>query len=423
MASMSKPLRTALLILLVSAGILNQADRQIIALLKPMIEVDLHWSDADYGTLAAVFQLSAALAFPFAGWFVDRLQPKFANTIAVGLWSIAAGLHGFTTSFLQFLSARVFLGASEALGTPITVKTLSVLFENARERSFYFGLVGGVSCIGAIIIPISIPLIAVYFGWRMTFIVAGIVGLLWALGWYLTARRANWRWHGTALNQSASWSEVLHDRRTWIISAAKVLSDQAWWLLLFWIPDYLHRTYHLGVMAMALPVAMVYSLSSGGSLLGGWLPAHMAKHGKDIFLCRKPVMMVAGLAVSVVLFISQVPNYWLAALLFGLTLAAHQVFSANLFGVITDIMPETRVGRVTGVSAFCGNLAGMGIVQATGLRLNAGGGYFEIFLFTALAYAAAPFVLRLLSSPVAALVPRRGTEHPLASVALHSPGE
>ncbi|HEY0281280.1 MAG TPA: MFS transporter, partial [Rhizomicrobium sp.] len=154
---MSKSVRVILILLLVTAGILNQADRQIIALLKPVMEAELGWSDAVYGTLVAAFQLAAALAFPLAGWFVDRVAPKWANALAVGSWSIAAAAHGIASSFGQFLTARVTLGATEALGTPITIKTLAVMFQDARDRSFYLGLMGGVGGIGAITVPFIVP--------------------------------------------------------------------------------------------------------------------------------------------------------------------------------------------------------------------------------------------------------------------------
>lgn len=419
---MSKSARTILLFLLLTAGILNQADRQIIALLKPMMELDLGWNDADYGTLVAVFQLAAAAAFPFAGWFVDRVEPKYANAFAVGSWSVAAALHGLALSFSQFLAARFSLGASEALGTPITVKTLSVLFADAGERSLYFGLIGGIGCVGAIIIPLSISHLAVSLGWRLTFILAGSSGLVWAALWYLSARRVRWRWYDatSTVNTSIRWREIWQDRRTWAISAAKVLSDQAWWLLLFWIPDYLHRSYHLGVLELAAPVAAIYGLSSVGSLLGGWLPAHLSQK-QSMEICRRPIMTAAALTVSAMLWVPFAGSLWVAVLLFGLTLASHQIFSVNLFGVITDVMPESKVGRVTGVAAFWGNVIGMIMVQGTGWVLVRGGSYLPIFILTAAAYAMAPLVLHLLLPVFDAPEVRRADR--LQPVALRMPGE
>ncbi len=404
---MSQSVRTALILLLVTAGILNQADRQIIALLKPLMELDLGWSDAMYGTLVAAFQLAAALAFPLAGWFVDRVQPRWANAVAVGSWSIAAAAHGIASSFGQFLTAPTSLGATEALGTPITIKTLAVMFEDAKSRSFYLGVMGGVGALGAIAVPFIVPNLAVALGWRWTFIVAGAAGLVWAIAWLVVARSASWHWQDAAqAEDQPSWGGILRDGRTWSISGAKVLSDQAWWFLLFWTPDYFHRTFHLSVVQLAAPVACVYVMSSLGALLGGLAPRVLARVGWSVPVVRRRVMLAAGLVIAPVPFLIYAHDLWTAVAWLGLVIGAHQVFSVNLFGVITDVMPAGSVGRVTGVGAFWGNLAGMAVVQTTGWLLSAGIGYFPMLVFTGVAYFAAPFWLRLTLPEYADSTPR-----------------
>ena len=62
-----------ILAMLIFGGVLNYADRQIIAVLKPMLQADLHWTDLDYGRLTSVFQLASAIAFLGSGWLVDRV--------------------------------------------------------------------------------------------------------------------------------------------------------------------------------------------------------------------------------------------------------------------------------------------------------------------------------------------------------------
>jgi MFS transporter, ACS family, hexuronate transporter len=393
----TKSARTFLILLLIAANILNQADRQIIALLKPMMETDLGWTDALYGTLVGAFQLAAALAFPLAGWFVDRIEPKWANAAAVGTWSLAAAAHGVASSFAQFLTARISLGAAEALGTPITIKTIAVMFEDGASRSLYLGMMGGAGAIGAITVPFIVPNLAVAFGWRWTFVVAGAAGLAWAVAWLAAARSTSWRWHGTdqAEGSPVSWHLILKDWRVWSISVAKVLSDQAWWFLLFWTPDYLHRAFHLSVTQLSLPVACIFVMSSLGSLLGGVAPRTLARLGWTVAEVRRRVMLAAGLIIAPFPFVFYVHDLWQVTAWIGVVIAAHQVFSVNLFGVITDVMPANRVGRVTGVAAFWGNLGGMAIVQTTGWLLTAGLGYLPMLTFVGLAYLAAPIWLRL----------------------------
>ena len=93
--SLAERRRWLLLGLLVLAGILNYVDRTILAVLKPLIEVDRGWTDADYGNLATLFQFAAALAYCGTGWIVDRLGVKWAGPAGVASWSLAAMAHAW----------------------------------------------------------------------------------------------------------------------------------------------------------------------------------------------------------------------------------------------------------------------------------------------------------------------------------------
>ena len=86
--------RRGLVLGLISLGVvINYADRQIIAVLKPMLQEDLGWTDGDYGRMTSAFQFAAAFSFPGAGWLADRIGWRRANPLAVSLWSLAAMSH------------------------------------------------------------------------------------------------------------------------------------------------------------------------------------------------------------------------------------------------------------------------------------------------------------------------------------------
>ncbi|PKU25176.1 MFS transporter [Telmatospirillum siberiense] len=380
--------RSGLLLgLVITAGILNYADRQIIAVLKPMLEQDLGWSDNDYGRLTATFQFAAAVAFPFVGWIVDRIGAKWANPVAVASWSLAAMAHGFAFTSGQFLAARVALGATEAMGTPTAIKTLALLFD-ARGRAMALGIMNGAASLGAIATPLIIPFLALAVGWRATFLLTGACGLVWALAWLPLAGRKRWspqEEDGESARQ-VPWKPILTDRRTWAIGGAKALSDQAWWFLLFWTPDFLHRTFHLDLGELALPIASIYLMAAIGSLAGGGISTYLLQAGIHPESVRKRAMLAAAVMVTPIPFVLLTGEVWAAVAFLGLALAAHQAFSVNLFALITDVIPARRVGRVTSIGALCGNLSGMLVLQTAGWILGNGGGYLPLFLMTAGAY-------------------------------------
>ncbi|WP_179504855.1 MULTISPECIES: MFS transporter [unclassified Sphingomonas] len=386
MTALLSPRRRQLLFLLaLTAGILNLVDRQIIAVLKPTIAADLHWTDDDYGTLAALFQAGAAFGFLAAGWLVDRLGVRRANAFGVAAWSLAAMAHGWARSFAGFMACRIGLGMTEAMGTPAGIKTMAAIFP-PEQRSTGIGLSNAVNSIGAILAPLAIPLVAALWGWRAAFVVAGGLGLVWALAWWLATRGVDFDDAPRMVAGDADPLPVWREARTWTIAGAKVLSDATWFLMLFWMPDYFHRAFGLAGTELGPPLALAYAGAALGSVLAGTVSSRWIGAGKPIDKVRKQIMLVSALVVVPVPLALLMPGAWGAAAVLALALAGHQGFSTSLFGLIADVTPRARVGRVTGFSAFCGNLGGTAITKIAGLTLAAGLGYGPLFAFAAVSY-------------------------------------
>lgn len=397
-----------ILLMLITSGILNSADRQIIAVLKPMLQAELHWSDLDYGRLASVFQFSAAIALLGTGWLVDRVGWRRANPLAVGSWSLAAMAHAFTRTLGELTVARVALGATEALGTPTNIKTIAAVFRN-EDRSFALGImsaVGGVA--GAAVTPFMIPWLALKFGWANTFLVMGCLGLIWVAVWFAVApgKGAQHAAHvAPTAKDRVRWREVLTSRGTWAVAGGKVLSDQVYWFLLFWMPDLFHRVFHLSITQYAAPLAVIHGCAAFGSLFGGWFPRRLMARGVSLNAARKISLLSAALLVTPVSLVLSVDNYWLATAILGLTLAAHQVFSVNIFGLATDITPASRVGTVIGLGAFCGNMAGTAILQTAGWVLTVGYGYGPLLAMASVSYLLGVGWVQLLQPRIVAATP------------------
>lgn len=391
--------RTLLLALVMMAGVLNYTDRQIIAVLKPMLEKELGWSDADYGLLVALFQGAAAVAFVFAGWTIDRLGWRMGNPAAVGSWSLAAIVHGMATTLSEFKLVRVALGATEALGTPAAVKTISLWFQ-ARERSLALGFMNAAGNVGAIVAPLLVPVIALAHGWRAAFYIMGGLGLVWVVAWWALTRLPYFRTPPTSAavtgGAKVPWGTVLTDRRTWAFAGAKVFSDQVWWFLLMWMPDLFTRVFGLDMRSFGVPLATIYAIAAFGSLAGGYVSGRMLAAGMSLNRARKLTLLICALLVLPVPLVLLVQNFWLAVALLGLTLAAHQGFSVNLFAIATDIVPQGRIATVISIGALCGNLAGMAILQAAGWVLAAGGSYAPMFALVSVSYLLALGWLHLL---------------------------
>ncbi|MBY8824528.1 MFS transporter [Sphingomonas colocasiae] len=377
------------------AIVLNYVDRQILALLKPTLQAEFDWSDRDYSHMASAFQFAAALAFLGTGWFIDKVGLRWGFALGVGIWSLAGMAHAFATTVAGFVTSRAVLGAAESIGTPAAVKTAATYF-NARERSIALGIGGIAPNVGAILTPLLIPLMALAMGWQATFLIAGGLGLVWVVVWLAVRLPEQPGAAAEAAAPKVPWRSLLTDRRQWAVILAKALTDQVWWFLLFFMPDLFHRLFGLSQGTLGLPVALVYFMAALGGLTGGYLPARLMGRGWTLNAARKTTMLVYALLILPVPLLVHAESAWIAALILGLALFAHQGFSTNVFGLTTDVFPARIVGSAIGIGAFAGNLSGMGMIEFAGWSLDAGHGYLPMLLVCAVTYLLALAAVQLI---------------------------
>ena len=377
------------MVFLVAAGFLNGADRQLISLMKPMLQADLGWSDYTYGQMASVFQLAAAFGLIGAGWFVDRVGLRTAFPLGVGAWSLAAMAHGVVHTVGQFTGVRIWLGATEAIGTPATIKAIATFYPPSG-RAVALGAMNVYGALGAMLVPILVPVMALTFGWRATFLIAGGVGSIWVLGWMLCSR---WILEPVAdgsatpaADTRVSVRAVLADRATWAVAGGKVFSDQMYWFLVFWMPDLLRREFGLGLGAVGAPLAVIAGLTALGGLAGGYASSRLLDRGMAPTKARRLVMLACALLALALPTVLHTSNVWIAVSLLCLVMAAHQGFSVNLFALTADITALPRVATTIGVAAFFGNLGGMFVLQASGWMLENHYGYGPLLAFLAVSY-------------------------------------
>jgi ACS family hexuronate transporter-like MFS transporter len=396
MAANSSPLsarlRWSLFTVLCIAGVFNAMDRPIIAILKPDMMADFGWSDSDFGDLAAVTQFSAAFAFLFTGWLVDRLGVHRSMQVGASAWSLAAMAHGWAMTTWQVVAARMGLGVTEAVQTPLTIKTVATLFA-PDQRSFAFGFATMLAGAGTIAMPFVIPALALSVGWRGALVAGGIGGLLSLVAWmWLSRGIAGLRERGAAAEPLADGSAsdlygaILANRKTWAIVGAKALSDMTWWFINFWLADYYRKEFGLSTLELAVPLAIAFAGSGLGALLAGWVSTRLLERGMSPNRVRKGVMLASALLVAPLPLVLQLDSFWPVAVMIGVVMAGHQGFSLSIFSTITDVVPHAKVGRVTAFGAFMGNMGGVAISLVTGRVLDAGFGFVPLFLFAAMSY-------------------------------------
>nr|WP_252715004.1 MFS transporter [Zymomonas mobilis] len=348
-----------MIILLFLIGIIAYADRQIIALLKPVLEQNLGWSAKDYGIISSCSQIAIAFSLLVSGWIVDHLGIKKTLGIGVIGWSLTTVLHGVVSSFNSFLGLRIVLGLFEGVGTPATITAVSTWIEK-DQRGSSIGLLNASPNIAAMVTPLIVAGLFPFMGWRWTIITVGFLGILCAFFWFLLPQ-ADVPPPLPKKSEKTQENNLLkkYTRIILAFSTTKFLTDPVWWFLLFWLPDIFHRYYGLDSVQIGLPLAIVYAMAAVGSLLGGYLPFFLAKYSHQTpEIARRHVMGISALCLlplPVIMFSHQII---LGVLLAGLALAAHQAFSSNLFTFATTWLPSSCIGRAAGIGAFFGNIGG-----------------------------------------------------------------
>jgi MFS transporter, ACS family, hexuronate transporter len=400
MKTITPSLRWTLFGLLCVAGIFNAMDRPIISILKPDMSADFGWTDEQFGFLGSVTQMAAAFAFLFTGWLVDRLGVMRSMITGVTAWSFAAMAHGWAVAAWHVVGARIGLGATEAVQTPLTIKTVATLFEPDR-RSLAFGIGTAIAGVGTISLPFFIPLLSDAFGWRGALIFGGIGGFVTLALWLWFARGV--KFDDAAEDESldfnddaAPYGPILVERRTWAIVIAKALSDVTWFFINFWLADFYRKEYGLSTTELAIPLGIAFAGSALGAFGAGWLSTTLLERGISVNRVRKGMMLGSALIVLPLPLIVQLQSFWPVAIMMGVVMAGHQGFSLSIFSTITDVVPRAKVGRVTAFGAFMGNMGGAGIVWTAGALLTAGYGYTPIFLFASVSYLLALAWLHML---------------------------
>jgi ACS family hexuronate transporter-like MFS transporter len=403
-------LRWYICALLFFATTVNYIDRQVLGILKPVFERELHWDEKDFGWVVFGFTTAYAIMLPIAGRIIDWLGTRIGYALAVVVWSLASMSHALAHSVLQFAIARFALGVGEASNFPAAIKTVADWFPR-RERALATGIFNSGSNVGAIVAPLLVPLVAVRFGWRTSFLVTGGLDLVWLAAWlaffHLPAQHARLSPseraliesdHETDPPQRIPYARLLTKRAAWAFLIGKFMTDPVWWFYLYWLPGFLNRNYGLDLAHLGPPLIVIYLAADVGSIAGGWLSGRFLSHGWSLTAARKTAMLVCAscvLPVACVMFAGK--HLWLSVVLIGLAAASHQGWSANLFTLVSDTFPRSAVGSVVGLGGVGGAVGGMLVAPAVGYWLEfSHSAYGPLFLIAGSMYLAALLVIHLL---------------------------
>jgi ACS family hexuronate transporter-like MFS transporter len=404
------------------ATTVNYLDRQVISLVKLNLDQEFNWTKSDYANIVIAFQLAYSIGMIGAGRLIDKLGTKIGYALSLVLWSVAAMGHALVNTTSGFLIARLGLGVTESGNFPAAIKTVAEWFPK-KERALATGIFNSGTNIGAIIAPLTVPFIAAKYGWRLTFIITGAIGLIWLIFWFILYEvpkkhkklskeefdyihsDADEKADETVVEEKVSWGKLLAFRQTWAFALGKFMTDGVWWFYLFWLPDFLNEQYHLTNTEIAFPIALVYTIATVGSIFGGWLPLYFIKNNWAVYKARKTSMLIYALCALPAVSAQYLgaSSMWYAVCIIGFAAAAHQAWSANIFTTVSDMFPKKAIGSVIGIGGMAGGIGSIALSKSAGWlfdKYKALGiieqGYLMVFIFCGFAYVIGWLIMHFL---------------------------
>ena len=435
--------RWLVVVLLLTATTINYLDRQIIGLLKPVLEVEFQWTETDFARIVMAFTAAYAIGLLISGGLIDKVGTRVGYSISAVIWSVSGMLHALARSAWGFGLARVGLGLGEAGNFPAAVKVVAEWFPE-RERALATGIFNAGTSIGVVSALLIVPIILTHLRWQEVFWITGGLGLVWVIFWWafyeipsrqkrLSPRERTYIEEGTislpdarnAMNaglalpasegfQSAGapadfqrpirWQRLFTFPQTWAFIAGKAFIDPIYWFFLFWLPSYFNAHFSLDLRKPNLQLMTIYAATTVGSIGGGYLSSWLVKRGWPVLRARKAsLLLFAFMEVSIILA-QFAHSPWVAVGLISLAVAVHQAWATNIFTMASDLFPKEAVSSVVGIGGMAGAIGGILFPMLVGYLLdsykqsgNIVAGYNLLFTFCGFTYVLTWVIIHLLT--------------------------
>lgn len=418
-----KNYRWIIVTLVFLATTINYIDRQIIGLLKPLLEVEFNWSETDFAHIVMAFTAAYAIGLLVIGRLIDKIGTRTGYAFIICLWSVAGMFHALARSATHFMIARFGLGIGEAGNFPAGVKAISEWFPK-RERALATGIFNSGTSVGVVLALFLVPWILRTYSWHEVFWITGGIGFIWLILWlifydipvrqkrlssgefsYILDGKEDESNPGVIVKPvKIKWYRLFTYPHTWALITGKGLIDPIFWFFLFWLPSYFSSTFELDLKKPSAELIIIYAATTIGSILGGYFSSLLIRRGWTVMRARKTALFIFAVLELSIILARYATVAWMAVGIISLAVAVHQAWSTNVFTMASDMFPSGAVSSVVGIAGMAGAVGGILFPMLVGYLLdsyksagNLTGGYNLLFTICGLTYLTAWTVIHLLT--------------------------
>ena len=352
--------RWVIVVTIFLAIVFNYVDRQLLSILKPLLEEEFHIGNEGYALLVNIFTLCYALMYPVSGWLVDKFGARMVMFFGVITWGIASIGGGLSRSFAQFGFFRGLLGLAEPTNFPSQIKAITVWFSGKLRATANSLTVAGGS-IGAIIAPPLVAWIGIKHGWHHAFIWTGVVGIVLAFLWLIVykdppehiAEEAA-KSSGMSREHAFTWGGLWKTRSLWGVVLIRFITDPLWYFCLFWLPGYLQEQSGLTLAQIGMVGWIPFLLADIGGVGSSAWSDRMVRRGKQPLQARKIMLTCTAVIAPLCILVPYLPSAWSTIVLFCFIGAMCVSWLYALGVVIAESFPVKNVSSVLGISGGFG---------------------------------------------------------------------
>jgi ACS family glucarate transporter-like MFS transporter len=367
-------------------------DRANLGVAIPFMRKDLHLDPALQGIILSSFFWTYAVSQLPSGWLLDRLGPRIMFAAAAAWWGLFTAATALARGFGSLIGFRLALGAGEGPMMPSNAKVVSQWFPR-RERAFASSIFNsGTESGAALALPICAALIG-FGGWQFSFVVTGLLGILWAIGWFWFYRAP--RQHRLASEAEADyieqdsghadestpsdplrWRDLLRYRTVWGMILAYICRACCVYFFITWFPSYLLQAHHLSLKQLGFLGAIPGIFSILASWVGGWFCDHLVRRGVRIGLARKIPLVGGMLGSSVIALAGLASSVQAALILLTISYGCSSFAGGAVWSLPADVSPTPgNVGSLAGLQNCGSQIGGIFGPILVGFLISFSGGF------------------------------------------------
>lgn len=325
------------------------------------------------------FMVAYGVSQLVSGKIYDKIGTRKGFTLSALLWGGADALASISTGLKSLTFFRVMLGLGEAGPWPGTTKSNAEWFPQ-KERALAQGIFGGAASMGSIVAPIIIPALFLAFGWRITFVVVGMLGIVWVIPWllinkkgpkehpWITEQERDYILSGqpeckVSCDTAKSWGQLLGEKKNYAVILGRFFLDPIWWMFVTWLPIYLIEVFGLDIKQIAMSAWVPYVGAAIGSIAGGWFSGLLINRGRSVNFARKTAMIVGScFIIPGMVLAATASSAMMAVAMMAFILGGYQFVMTNIQTLVSDFQTGKAVGSLAGLG---GASAVLGTIVST----------------------------------------------------------